>query len=186
MGKKSFFDKTITKAGKLTAGEYEQCCFKNCKLGGANLSDYIFTDCTFIDCDLSNAKTDGTAFTNAAFKNSKLVGVLFEECRETLFDVRFKGCDLSLASFRERKMKATEFKRCRLIETDFTGADLRESTFSDCDLDRAVFERSDLRKVDFRGSVRYRFSPEDNRIRGAKFSPSGLTGLLEEYGIVVD
>ena len=74
----------------------------------------------------------------------------------------------------------------RLIEVDFTGADLQEVVFENCDLNRSIFERTDLRKADLSTARNCQLSPEDNRLRGAKFSSDGLAGLLTDYGIVVE
>ena len=43
-----------------------------------------------------------------------------------------------------------------------------------------------LEKADFRGAFNYSLDPELNRIKGARFSPAGLAGLLGKYGIRID
>jgi len=186
MSKPSIFeDKTYKDQSAVPPGDYDNCTFEDCNLAGADLAGRLFTDCTFRDCDLTNAKLHETALKTVAFEGCKLLGLHFDDCRDFLFRVTFTGCNLELVTFREWKLKGTEFKDCTLRETDFTGADLQEASFDDCDLDRAIFERTDLRKADFRTARNFRFSPEENRLKGTRFSVEGLPGLLAEYGIVV-
>lgn len=180
-----FADETIEGQSEISPGDYDNCTFVDCRLSGADLSNRLFSDCSFIDCDLTNAKLHEVALKSVAFEGCKLLGLHFDDCQNVLFKVSFTACNLELTTFREWKLKGTKFKECVLRETDFTGADLQEASFDDCDLDRAIFERTDLRKADFCSARNYRFSPEENRLRGTRFSTKGLSGLLVEYGIVV-
>lgn len=185
MRKPYFEDQTYQQMTELTSGEYDNCTFSNGTLVNADFSNFVFADCTFIDCDLTNVKLHGTALKTVTFERCKLLGLRFENCRDFLFQVMFNSSNLELSTFTDWKLKGTEFKDCVLHEVDFTGADLREASFDGCDLTRATFVRTDLRKADFRTARNYSFSPEENRIRKARFSVEGLPGLLEEYGIVV-
>ena len=58
-------------------------------------------------------------------------------------------------------------------ETDLTSA-----TFDNCDLTQAVFDNTILEKADFRTSFNYSIDTEINRIKKAKFSIWGISGLL--------
>jgi hypothetical protein len=49
-----------------------------------------------------------------------------------------------------------------------------------------MFENSILEKVDFRSSFNYIIDPETNRIKKARFSLPGVTGLLAKYDIEID
>jgi uncharacterized protein YjbI with pentapeptide repeats len=178
-------DQVFEKVPALSPGEYDNCKFSHCTFANADFSGYTFSDCTFKDCDLTNLKLHETALKTVAFKRCKLLGVRFETCRDFLFQVAFKECNLELSTFTDWKLKGAVFKNCNLREVDFTGADLREASFAGCDLTRATFIRSDLRKADLREATNYSFSPEENRLRKAMFSIEGLPGLLEEYGIIV-
>ncbi|MFT7121497.1 MAG: hypothetical protein ACJAZ9_001675 [Neolewinella sp.] len=178
-------DETFNGLTELASGEYDNCNFENCSLAGTDLSGLVFVDCTFSDCDLSNAKVNETAFKTVDFENCKLLGIHFDDSGKFLFAINFTGCRLELATFRDRDIRKCTFTECQLPETDFTGANLQGVNFNNCDLNRAIFERTDLRKADFTSAYNYRLSPEDNRIRGAKFSTNGLVGLLTEYGVVV-
>lgn len=68
---------------------------------------------------------------------------------------------------------------------DFAECDLSGSMFDNCDLARAKFDRTNLKKADFRTSYNYSIDPEKNRITKAKFSMTGIVGLLDKYDIEV-
>jgi hypothetical protein len=53
-------------------------------------------------------------------------------------------------------------------------------------MDQATFDRSLLEKADFRTAYQYTINPEHNRIKKAKFSATGLAGLLAHYDIEID
>ena len=169
----------------LAKGEYEECIFRNCHFLQTDLSGFIFTDCTFIECDLSNAQLIDTAFRDVVFKNCKMIGLQFNDCRTFSLSFRFKGCILDYSSFYKLQIKKTNFEGCRMTEVDFTEAVLSESLFEDVDLSGAVFDHCNLDKVDFTSAKNFAIDPELNSIRKAKFSTTGLVGLLYKYNIVV-
>ena len=80
-------------------------------------------------------------------------------------------------------IKKTVFKNSSLLEVDFAESDLTEAVFDLCDLAMANFEQTILEKVDFTTASHYSIDPENNRIKKAKFSISGISGLLEKYNI---
>jgi uncharacterized protein YjbI with pentapeptide repeats len=73
----------------------------------------------------------------------------------------------------------------KLYEADFTECDLSGSVFENCDLMRATFDNSILERTDFRTSFNYSIDPEKNRIRKARFSLTGIPGLLNKYNIEI-
>jgi uncharacterized protein YjbI with pentapeptide repeats len=73
-----------------------------------------------------------------------------------------------------------------LHEVDFTEADLSGVVFVNCDLAGVIFENTNLEKCDFRSAFNYTLDPEVNRIKKAKFSLSGIKGLLEKYQIDIE
>ena len=103
-----------------------------------------------------------------------------------IISLDFKDCQLNFSSFYKLKLKATQFLNCSLQEVDFTETELTNSVFDNCDLSRAIFEYSVLEKSDFRTAYNYSIDPETNRIDKAKFSTSGLSGLLEKYNIEIE
>lgn len=71
-------------------------------------------------------------------------------------------------------------------ETNFAEADLTAATFENCDLMHAVFDRTLLEKADLRTATNFSINPETNRIKKAKFSITGLPGLLQKYQIEIE
>ena len=72
------------------------------------------------------------------------------------------------------------------VRNDFTEADLTNSVFDNCDLAGAKFEKTILEKADLRTSHNYSIDPEINKIKKAKFSVHGITGLLDKYDIEIE
>jgi fluoroquinolone resistance protein len=180
------FDKIDFTQNPLPAGEYEYCTFSNCDFSNTDLSGIKFLECGFQACNLSLSKLVKTAFNDIKFVDCKMLGLHFENCHEFGFAVQFDNCTLNHCSFYKRKLKKTLFKNTKLQEADFTDADLTSSVFDGCDLAGAKFENTMLEKADFRTSINYSLDPELNRIKKAKFSQSGISGLLDKYDIEID
>jgi fluoroquinolone resistance protein len=180
------FEKIDFTENGLTRGEYENCVFIHCNFSNTDLSRTSFSECKFINCNLSLANLTNTVFRGIKFKDCKLVGLHFNHCDAFLFTVDFDHCLLNLSSFYKRKLKKTSFKHSNLREVDFTEADLTSSLFDNCDLLGATFEDTILEKADFRSSYHYSIHPEANKIKKAKFSMTGISGLLDKYDIEIE
>jgi fluoroquinolone resistance protein len=168
----------------LDRGEYENCSFENCNFYSSDLSHITFRACKFIDCDFSLATILNTGLNDVCFKDCKLLGVQFETCNPFLLAVDFENCLLKLSVFQKLKLKKTSFKNCNLQEADFSETDLSAAVFDNCDFNRAIFYKTLLEKADFRTAFNYSsIDLENNRIKKAKFSRSGVVGLLDKYGI---
>ncbi len=170
----------------LADANYENCCFVNCNFSNGNLSNLNFSECKFNSCNLSMAKIGNTAFRATKFIGCKLLGMHFENCNDFIFTVDFKDCILNLSSFYKLKLKKIIFNNSILQEVDFTEADLTGSVFDNCDLTGAIFDNTIIEKADFRTSYNYSINPENNRIKKAKFSITGIAGLLDKYDIEVE
>lgn len=166
-------------------GDLENCRFTNCSFPNSNLSEFNFIECEFQNGDLSLAKVKGTGFKTVIFKNCKLLGIHFADCNPFSLSLHFEDCLLNLSSFYKLKLKGTTFKNCNLQEADFTETELTGSTFENCDLTGAIFENSILEKVNFKTAFNYSIDPAINRIKKAKFSMSGVIGLLDKYDIEI-
>lgn len=187
MDKPFIIDKEFTGiVHELPLGEYENCVFRNCDLSDDSLSGYFFTDCVFDHCNLSAAKLGDTALRNVTFRNSKLLGLDFSNCSKLLFEVFFDDCRMNVCSFYKWNLKKTVFRKCNLSETDFAEANLTEVIFDDCDLSGAVFDQTILVKADLRKAWNYTIDPAKNSVKKARFSVSGLPGLLTAYDIAID
>ncbi len=115
-----------------------------------------------------------------------MLGLHFDNCSPFGLSFHFENCSLNHSSLYQTKIKKTLFKHIQLQETDFTECDLTGSTFDSCDLRNATFEHTILEKVDLRTAYHYSIDPERNQIKKAKFSLTGVTGLLDKYDIEID
>ena len=68
---------------------------------------------------------------------------------------------------------------------DFGGANISEGRLLDCDLQGALFERTNLEKADFSSAMNFQLDPDENQIKGTKFSNENVAGLLVKYGVKV-
>ncbi len=177
------FEKADYTDAPLTPGDYEYCTFINCDFLKSTLAGVRFLDCQFQHCDLSLARLDGTVFREILFEDCKMLGLSFDTCNPFGLKVKFVNCILDHSSFYKQSFRKTIFENCRLREADFVEADLTEVVFQNCDLTGAKFERTILKKTDFRTSANYSIHPGLNELKGAKFSLTGLPGLLQHTGI---
>ena len=171
---------------KVTQTEFDNCIFQDCDFTNADFSDNDFIDCRFENCNFAVAKMNGSGLKEVHFVGCKLIGLDFEPCSAFLFAVSFKSCVLDYSSFFGKKLKNTRFVECSLKEVDFSTTDLSGALFGNCDLSMAVFKQCNLEKSDFRTAYNYAFDPEQNRMKKARFSVSGLAGLLGKYNIEIE
>ena len=114
-----------------------------------------------------------------------MLGLHFDDSSGFGLSFSFESCALDHSSFYKTKIKNTSFINVHLHEVDFAECDLTNSMFNNCDLTGASFDNTNLEKADFRTSYNYSLDPEINRIRKAKFSLQGVTGLLGKYDIEI-
>jgi fluoroquinolone resistance protein len=171
---------------ELSKAEYDNCLFKGCNFSDSNLSDIVFSECRFEDCNFSLANLNNTSLKDVTFDACKLTGIRFSDCNDFLLELHFEECALNLASFFKLDLKGTVFKNCLLSEADFSETNLTEATFENCDLHNAFFERTNLNKADLRTAYNYAIDPELNSITKARFSLSGVSGLLLKYDIEIE
>ena len=171
---------------KLAKTAFIDCTFTGCNFSKSNISNSDFMDCHFRDCNFSLAVMENTGLKNSRFTGCKLIGVDFSKCSDFLFSVYFENCPLDYCSFFRKKMKKTLFHDCSIKEADFTETDLSQAIFKNCDLLNTVFVQTHLEKTDFRTARNYAFDPEQNKIKKAKFSIAGVTGLLAKYNIDIE
>lgn len=179
------FEKTDFTGG--TSGkEFLTCTFNGCNFENADLSGTDFFDCTFRNCNLSLAKMRSTGLKTVQFHGCKITGVDFSYCNDFLFAVSFYSCMLDYASFQKKKMKQTVFRDCSLKEAHFSNCDLTGAVFSGCDLTEVLFQDNNLEKADFSSARNFIINPAQNKMKKAKFSYSGLPGLLAHLQIEIE
>lgn len=187
---KAFADKVYTKDDfrdiKFEKGEYDNCTFRHCDLQGADFSASLFVDCIFEHCDVSRVKLNNTTFRDVQFRDTKLMGIHFENCNKFGWGFNFERCLLNHSSFYRTQLKKIIFRECQLVEVDFTESDITEGVFDHCNLSGARFEQTTLEKADLRTATAYSINPELNRIKRAKFSLGGVAGLLDRYDIDIE
>ncbi len=180
------FERVDFSAEPLPKGEYTQCRFVQCTFTKADLIGVVFLECTFEGCDLSLAKVRQAAFRDVHFTDCKMLGLSFDQCNAFLFSVRPERCNLASCSFRGLRMENAVFRSCSLQGVDLSEAVLTGAVFDDCDLLDTVFDRTDLTKADLRTARHYIIDPELNRVKGARFSTSGVAGLLAKHGVIIE
>lgn len=190
MADASHIDEVIEKAVytgvDLSGEEFESCTFRSCDFSEADLSGALLTDCRLVDCNLTMARAGGAGLRGVTFVNCKVVGVDFTNCLPFLFSVGFEKSILDYSHFIKCKLKKTEFRECTIRDADFTEADLTDASFVDCDLANTVFGRTNLTHADFRTARNYSIDPEENMVRRARFSLSGVAGLLHRYDLILE
>lgn len=180
------FDRKDFSKESFQKGDYEFCVFLNCNFSNVDLSKARFVECEFQGCNLSSVKLRGAAFQDVLFKDCKMLGMHFEHCSDFAFFIKIDHCALSYASFYGKKLSNTPFVDSNLQEVDFTGCDLNNSIFEDCDLQGAIFKDANLEKTDFRSSYNFSIDPEENRMKGAKFSLQTVGGLLDKHHLKLE
>ncbi len=180
------FDKSDFTESNLAKGEYNLCKFSGCNFSNSDLKDIKFYECEFINCNLSLAKLTNTIFRDVQFKDCKMLGLPFDNCNEFGLTVGFENCNLNHSSFYRKRMAKTIFRNSQLVEVDFTDCDLSQALFANCNLSDAKFENTNLEKADLRLAHHYSINPAFNKIKKARFSLTGVVGLLNQYDIEID
>lgn len=166
--------------------DFEGCTFTNCDFSNLDVSGLKFVDCAFTGCNLSMIKTYDTVFSDVRFSNCKMLGLRFEDCHAIGASYEFDHCQLDYTSFYRQPLNGKTIRNCQFKEADFTECDASRTCFDHCDFLLARFERTNLEKSDFRTSFNYSIQPTSNRIKQAKFSLSGLVGLLDEFDVIIE
>lgn len=180
----AFADKNFSKIS-LSHSEFEDCHFLRCQLSEANLNLSTFLHCTFEDCDFSNVKIQGAKWRDLKFLRCKLMGIQWPQASD-LVNPEFEHCNLSFSNFVELKLKKTKFDHCLLREADLAQADFTESYFQYCDFLGARFHETNLIKSDLRNALNYSIIPQQNKLKGARFSWPEAQGLLTGLGIILE
>jgi uncharacterized protein YjbI with pentapeptide repeats len=168
------------------AGEYEGCTFVGCNLERVDWSGSQFADCTFRDCNASLAILHRTSFQDVQFERCKLLGLRWEHVNPIGLALSFRNCTLDHTSWYQMRLKKTRFDGSSLVEADFTEADLTEAVFLDTNLTRATFDHAVLERADLRTADGFSIDPQRNKLTGARFTLSGLPGLLDAHQLRIE
>lgn len=170
----------------LEKGTYEVCQFKNCNFENGDFSGFSFIDCKFESCNLSLVKLSKTVLRDVLMVECKMLGLEFHKCSEHGISLSIENSTLDHSTFYGVKLKSTKFIGSSLVSVDFTEADLTNALFDYCNLENAIFENSNLERADFRKGFNFSIDPDRNRMKKAKFSAGGLSGLLGKYKLDIE
>ena len=115
-----------------------------------------------------------------------MLGLNFEKCNDFAFSIKVENCQLNHSIFYKQKLSKKLFAKSKLQEVDFTDCNLNSSVFDDCDLLNTIFDNTDLQNADFRNSYNFTIDPENNKVKGAKFTLETVVGLLNKYNIKIE
>ncbi len=180
------FDSLTWGKSPLQGRVFRDCRFESCDFSEADLRRSRWIDCTFRRCNLSNANVANAAFKTVHFDTCKLLGVDFGTCDKLLLELSFHECDLSYALFSELDQHGFSLTGSRLRDAEFLRCTFPEANFDGSDFSGARIVGCDLRGADFRSATGYAFDPRDNRIEKARFDATGIRGLLEAFGVVIE
>lgn len=164
---------------------FRECSFSRAKLSESRWVGAIFEDCTFESCDLTMVRLDESRLSGIRFSRCKLMGVDFSAVRPFGLSLAFDECNLSHATFADRKMPDTPFLECRIHEASFVGVDLSRADFRGSDLSGARFVETDLTDADLSEASGYDIAPRQNRLRRTKFSREAALQLVADLGVIV-
>ncbi|MFO7940106.1 MAG: pentapeptide repeat-containing protein [Bacteroidales bacterium] len=173
-------------AGIPPKSTFESCTFEGLLLANHSLNKLDFIDCTFIDCDFSSSQWAGTGIKNCSFHGCKLIGIDFTICQPFLFYFSADACNLSYSQFSNCSMEKFVFSHCIMQEVDFSGAQLQKTIFNECVLTGTLFEQTHLEQADFRTARGFSIHPENNRLKGTRFSANNLEGLIAHLPIKIE
>ena len=186
MSDESFFGIKQTKQ-EMVSLHFSNCSFTNCDLSDSTFMGCTFEDCFFRHCNLSNVHIYGSEFIQCKFENSKLLGINWNEKKDTLiFSVQINQTILDYCSFTMLDLRHCSFKDCSMLEADFSNANLQKIAFSGCNLSRAVFAHTDLTGADLRRATNYMIDPTNNRVNKARFSLPDAVNLLKSFGVSIE
>lgn len=190
MGAYSFYEDDFEgetfSSDSVRGAKYELCTFKNCKFTGVSFIETVFEECEFFGCDFTGAFLNELALRDVRFTECKMIGLNFEQVNPFGLKLYFDQTVLDYAIFYQVKLAGTQFLKSSLKGTDFAEAVLSKASFSNSNLDQAIFDRTDLSKADFRQALNYQINPGNNQMKGAKFSKEGVSGLLRQFGVVIE
>ena len=88
---------------------------------------------------------------------------------------------MNISYITDKDFKGTDFSK-----NGFEKGEYENCFFENCNLHKAIFDNTILEKAYFRTSYGFSIDPDHNKIRKAKFSVMGLSGLLDKYDIDIE
>ncbi len=183
------FEGANLNANRLTSSQFYDCTFSHCSFVETVFLDCRFVGCKFQDCDLSLLQVPGSSFSGTLFEDSKLIGINWTHgnwgnnlLQEPLVSIR---CVLNHSTFIGLPLKGTQIKDCIARDIDFRETDLNQADFEGTDLAESLFSQTNLTQADLSRARNYTISPEENTLKGARFSLPEAMSLLYSLDIVL-
>ena len=166
----------------LVGGEFHDCRFEACSFAEAIFRDCRFVECAFQACDLSLVQVAGSTFSATSFLDSRIIGVDWTQADWSGVSlgkpIGFERCAISHSTFIGLSLPGIRIKECVAADVDFREADLSRADFADSDLSESLFLNTDLSEADLRTARNYTIAPEQNVLKGARFSLPEAMSLL--------
>ncbi|QZT38133.1 pentapeptide repeat-containing protein [Halosquirtibacter xylanolyticus] len=164
---------------------YIDCVFKQVDIKASDIKGYEFEDCEFIGCDFSMVDLTGVAFRTVTFKECLMQGVAFNAANPFLLSMTFDHCRLDQSVFLDMDLRSCHFKYSQFKHGILESCKLQKVAFDETELEQTLFYRCDLSQADFRTAINLSFDPDNNKMKGAKFSIQTALGLLAKYQIKI-
>lgn len=181
---KTYKNKDYTKQS-LPKVKYDNCTFVRGDFEVNYLSNISFIACEFVSCNLSNTKLKEATLKDTIFTDCEMLGMPLYEVNPYLLSIVINNCILDFANFTGLKLSKTTFMNCSLQQTDFTKCNLSQSNFSNTKLKNTIFEQTNLEGTNFIPAYNFSFWPENNSLKGVKFSKYNIEDLLTAHQITI-
>ncbi len=86
----------------------------------------------------------------------------------------------------DKELNAINYVETPLAKGIYENYAFNRCIFTNSDLSNIIFVECEFVECDLRRSFNLSIDPELNRIRRAKFSAEGITGLLDKYDLTID
>ena len=170
--------------------EYQDCVFKACRWQGVHLENCSFLGCTFDHCQFSDihftfckmrdAWLEGCAFRGIGWGALQGRGGLGQPIGKAI------NCSFRYNQFVGMALGGFDFSRNQFSECLFDDCKLAEADFNGAGLGRTAFTRCDLQNADFRAAQEYLIDPNQNKLKGARFSFPDVVTLLDGLGLRIE
>lgn len=167
---------------RLIDSEFHDCRFASCSFAESVFLSCRFVACVFEECDLSLVQVTGSSFSACRFVDSRVIGVDWTRADWSGVSlgqpIGFERCALSHSTFIGLSLSGIQIKDCVAADVDFREATLSKADFSNSDLDQSLFVNTDLSQADLCTARNYHIVPEQNILKGARFSLPEAMSLL--------
>ena len=177
----------------ISSGVVEDCLFTRCRFSNLEVKNLRVTGCRFVECSFSVLRPENLTCLDNTFEGCAISGIewaaLLDPRKRDMGFLPFGAlsqCTLHYNVFFALDLGKFDFHGCDLTGSSFDECNLKGADFSGCVLKGVGFSHNDLREADFRGAGGYAFSPENNQVKGARFSLPEAVGLLAALGIVLE